>query len=249
MSVKHYVTDFIDFNYKPVVFHLREVNKDRLREVMNSHYVNHLYRLDNAYYMSVANCDCQDYRSKRDVYDQFDGEGTFYIILLHEDEEGFYFCEEDCTAHAFDSDVDPYISPLITNTYIFDCEVYAHDWVFVFKEAATGRRTIIHNDNDAVMAFMEQDPYLGGFNNKHYDNHILKAVMIGYTPEQIKEINDLNIIVGESLPGEILTGFIVGTNSGDILFSHVRTSYRFLCRLSLIACNCFCNLALFSLGV
>lgn len=194
MSAKHYVTDFIDFNYKPVVFHLREVNKDRLRKVMDSHYVNHLYRLDNAYYMSVANCDCQDYRSKRDVYDQFDGEGTFYIILLHEDEEGFYFCEEDCTAHAFDSDVDPYISPLITNTYIFDCEVYAHDWVFVFKEAATGRRTIIHNDNDAVLAFMEQDPYLGGFNNKHYDNHILKAVMIGYTPEQIKEINDLIIV-------------------------------------------------------
>ena len=61
---------------------------------------------------------------------------------------------------------------LVPNTYIFDCEVFAHDWLFVFKEVATGRYTIIHNDNDAVLAFMEQEPYLGGFNNKHYDNHI-----------------------------------------------------------------------------
>lgn len=85
------------------------------------------------------------------------------------------------------------------NTFIFDCEVFAHDWLFVFKDVATGQRTIIHNDNDAVLAFMEQDPFLGGFNNKHYDNHILKAVMIGYTPEQIKEINDL--IINEGLDG------------------------------------------------
>lgn len=75
--------------------------------------------------------------------------------------------------------------------FIFDCEVFAHDWLFVFKEIATGEYTIIHNDNDAVVAFMERNPFLGGFNNKHYDNFILKGVMCGLTPEQIKEINDL----------------------------------------------------------
>ena len=83
---------------------------------------------------------------------------------------------------------------LVPNTYIFDCEVFAHDWLFVFKEVATGRYTIIHNDNDAVLAFMEQEPYLGGFNNKHYDNHILKAVMIGADPETVKQVNDLIIL-------------------------------------------------------
>ena len=71
---------------------------------------------------------------------------------------------------------------------------FAHDWLFVFKEVATGRYTIIHNDNDAVLAFMEQEPYLGGFNNKHYDNHILKAVMIGADPETVKQVNDLIIL-------------------------------------------------------
>ncbi len=78
--------------------------------------------------------------------------------------------------------------------YIFDCEVFAHDWLFVFKEIATGEYTVIHNDNDAVVAFMERNPFLGGFNNKHYDNFILKGVMCGLTPEQIKEINDLIIV-------------------------------------------------------
>lgn len=78
--------------------------------------------------------------------------------------------------------------------YIFDCEVFAHDWLFVFKEIATGEYTVIHNDNDAVVTFMERNPFLGGFNNKHYDNFILKGVMCGLTPEQIKEINDLIIV-------------------------------------------------------
>ena len=88
---------------------------------------------------------------------------------------------------------------MMDNTYIFDCEVFAHDWLFVFKNVETGHRTIIHNDNDAVTAFMQEDPFLGGFNNKHYDDFILKAVLIGYTPEQIKEINDL--IINEGISG------------------------------------------------
>lgn len=83
---------------------------------------------------------------------------------------------------------------MVPNTFIFDCEVFAHDWLFVFKEVATGRYTIIHNDNDAMLAFMEQEPYLGGFNNKHYDNHILKAVMIGADPETVKQVNDFIIL-------------------------------------------------------
>lgn len=54
---------------------------------------------------------------------------------------------------------------MVEGTYIFDCEVFAHDWLFVFKEVATGEYTVIWNDNDEVLAFMERNPYLGGFNN------------------------------------------------------------------------------------
>lgn len=102
--------------------------------------------------------------------------------------------------------------------FIFDCEVFAHDWLFVFKEIATGEYTVIHNDNDAVVAFMERNPFLGGFNNKHYDNFILKGVMCGLTPEQIKEINDLIIVEevnGWDIP--VLREYRVYFNSFDLM--------------------------------
>lgn len=78
----------------------------------------------------------------------------------------------------------------IPNLYIFDCEVFQHDWLFVFKEKATGEYTIIWNDNEAVMEFMRQDPMLAGFNNKHYDRFILQAVLADFNPTEIKAVND-----------------------------------------------------------
>ena len=79
---------------------------------------------------------------------------------------------------------------------IYDCEVFKEDWIIVFKELTTGLRTIIHNDNEAVMEFMKGQPVLCGFNNKHYDNHILKAIMLDMTPAEIKQINDTIIVHG-----------------------------------------------------
>ena len=74
--------------------------------------------------------------------------------------------------------------------YIFDCEVFAYDWLFVFMNRETGEYTVIHNDNDAIKQFMDQDPILCGFNNKHYDNHILKAILCDADPVMVKSIND-----------------------------------------------------------
>ncbi len=82
-------------------------------------------------------------------------------------------------------------------TFIFDCEVFAFDWLFVFKDLDSGEYTVIHNDNEAVKSFMENDPLLAGFNNKHYDQFILKAVLSDAIPEQIKELNDYVIVHGE----------------------------------------------------
>lgn len=79
--------------------------------------------------------------------------------------------------------------------YVYDFEVFAHDWLVVFKNIATGVRTILHNDNDRVIEFMKStDIILCGFNNKHYDNHILKGVLLGLSPEEIKQLNDFIII-------------------------------------------------------
>lgn len=85
---------------------------------------------------------------------------------------------------------------MIDDRYIFDCEVFAFDWLFVFKHKTTKEYTVIHNDNEAVRQFMEQEPLLGGFNNKHYDQFILKAILCDYTPEQVKAVNDFIIVQG-----------------------------------------------------
>lgn len=90
------------------------------------------------------------------------------------------------------------MSLLLPDLYVFDCEVFAYDWMFVFKEKATGERYRFHNDNESVAAFMERKPLLVGFNNKHYDNHIIKGVLSGMSPSEIKEINDLIICDGVS---------------------------------------------------
>ena len=88
--------------------------------------------------------------------------------------------------------------PLNLEPFIFDCEVFAYDWLFVFKNKVTGEYTEIWNDNEAVEQFMTQEPLLAGFNNKHYDQFILKAVLSGFTPEEIKE--------AEALADELLYG-------------------------------------------
>lgn len=43
---------------------------------------------------------------------------------------------------------------------------------------------------------MEQEPLLAGFNNKHYDQFILKAVLSDYTPEEVKAVKDFIIVQG-----------------------------------------------------
>lgn len=83
----------------------------------------------------------------------------------------------------------------MTNVTIFDCEVSFADWLFVFKIKPQNEYFVFHNDNDGVIEFMRYyEPLLAGFNNKHYDQFILKAVMLGCTPEEIKELNDFIIV-------------------------------------------------------
>ena len=79
---------------------------------------------------------------------------------------------------------------------IHDFEVFAHDWMIVFKDKKTKEYIKIHNDNDAVKAVMQENPLMVGFNSKHYDQFIMKAVLMDFTPEQIKYVNDSIIAKG-----------------------------------------------------
>jgi len=75
--------------------------------------------------------------------------------------------------------------------WIYDCEVFAHDWIIVAKRPDSDERYIWHNDNYGVASWIDREqPVLGGYNVKHYDQWILKAIYHGASPETVKELND-----------------------------------------------------------
>lgn len=83
---------------------------------------------------------------------------------------------------------------------VYDIEVFKHDWLVVFYDTYNRTWSVIHNDNDAVREFMRQpDVIFCGFNNKHYDNHVAKAICCGADNALVKQINDF--IIAEERPG------------------------------------------------
>jgi len=75
--------------------------------------------------------------------------------------------------------------------YFFDSETYAHDNLFVFKRQRDGATYSFWNDTDGVQDFVAlMNPILCGYNTQGYDQYILKAALLGWTPEEIKTVND-----------------------------------------------------------
>lgn len=78
---------------------------------------------------------------------------------------------------------------------VYDIEVFAWDWIVVFYDTADNSWSVFHNDNEGVRNYMLRSGQIFcGFNNKHYDNHIVKAICCGASPAMVKEINDFIII-------------------------------------------------------
>lgn len=86
---------------------------------------------------------------------------------------------------------------LLDRFWMYDSEVFAHDTLIVFIKYRTHERKIFHNTtpNDLQTFFDKEKPILVGYNNKGYDQYILKATLFGCTQEEIKGIND-HIISG-----------------------------------------------------
>lgn len=75
--------------------------------------------------------------------------------------------------------------------WTFDTEVFAHDWLFAAKRQSDGAIMTVWNDPDAVREFIENErPVLCGYNTTHYDAYILKGILLGWSAQDIKEIND-----------------------------------------------------------
>lgn len=82
---------------------------------------------------------------------------------------------------------------------VVDVETFKYDWITVFYDTTTNMWSVFHNDNESVTDYMSQpDVIFCGFNNKHYDNHILKAICCGADPLLVKQINDFIIEDGRN---------------------------------------------------
>jgi len=102
------------------------------------------------------------------------------------------------------------------NLIIYDCEVFKYDWIIVFKDNKTETYTVIHNDNEALKMAINNDDIYIGFNSKHYDQYIIKAIAADFTPEEVKKLNDYIMGDGQGWEYQPLQGFYFNFNNIDI---------------------------------
>lgn len=97
---------------------------------------------------------------------------------------------------------------LLDRVWYYDIEIFAHDCLVVFISHKTRERVYFHNSlaNDIQMFFDKYNPILIGYNCNNYDKWILKCWLAGYTPEELKEVNDY--IIGGGKGWEIDCGRI-----------------------------------------
>lgn len=102
--------------------------------------------------------------------------------------------------------------------YVYDCEVFVGDWLFVFK--SNGEYTCFWNDPEGLEEFMDahENALFVGYNSSHYDAYILKSILAGCDPEQVKEVNDW-IVCTDEQPWEqpYLKGFYYDFNDIDLM--------------------------------
>lgn len=80
--------------------------------------------------------------------------------------------------------------------WVFDCEVFIKDWMFVFiNPNDTNERKIIINESEELKLFYEEyrDDIFIGYNARSYDQYIFKAILCGIDP---KKVNDYIIVEG-----------------------------------------------------
>lgn len=72
---------------------------------------------------------------------------------------------------------------------IFDFEVFRFDWLVVFKYAGSGEHIVFVNDYEGVTKFFQDNKtnIFVGYNNNHYDNFILKAILKGRHPYAVNK--------------------------------------------------------------
>lgn len=84
------------------------------------------------------------------------------------------------------------------NRWIYDIEVFAHDWLVVFRRVDDDHHVIIHNNNHQLREFFmaHSGDVFGGFNNRHYDDWVVLTMLSGGDNATVKAHNDFIIEQG-----------------------------------------------------
>lgn len=99
---------------------------------------------------------------------------------------------------------------------VYDVEVFCEDWLVVLKDIETGKYTVVHNDNEELKQCIAEENIYVGFNSKHYDQFIIKAICCGFTPQEVKQANDYLIGGGQGWEYPPLRDFFFRFNNVDI---------------------------------
>lgn len=101
--------------------------------------------------------------------------------------------------------------------YTYDVEVFKYDFIVVFKNKRTKEYAIFHNDNLGVRDFILDTAIYCGFNTKGYDQYTIKAICNGFSPEELKQVNDWLIHTdGQGWECPYLNGIFYRFNNVDI---------------------------------
>lgn len=77
----------------------------------------------------------------------------------------------------------------------YDFEVFKYDWLAVFVDVTRKKEQVIINNPAELKALYEanSNDIWVGFNNRHYDQYIMKGTLLGMNP---KQINDFIVVQG-----------------------------------------------------
>ncbi|SCJ49299.1 DNA polymerase family B [uncultured Clostridium sp.] len=78
----------------------------------------------------------------------------------------------------------------------YDFEVFKYDWMVVVIDVQNSKKHVIVNDRDEFVKLYEEnkDNIWIGYNSRHYDQWIMKGILLDFDP---KEINDFIIVEGQ----------------------------------------------------
>lgn len=71
----------------------------------------------------------------------------------------------------------------------YDYEVFKHNWLVVFIDPINDVKTVIVDDVVALQQFHEKhkEHIYVGFNSRHYDQYIHKAILLGFDPYEVSQ--------------------------------------------------------------